>query len=152
MKKILSVIALTIASTSAFAANNAAAPLTPGLRVALTDCELLADDVVVSMSNGVIGSYNCVTAVPNRGVTVATCHTAGRTATRTERIPCSTAQTPPDGVPACSGAQAIEDGFNTQTAEGASIFVGRTSGGAIGPAELDGSECGTDTVAAKAAP
>lgn len=151
MKKILTAISLSIIASTTFAADNAAGPITTGQRIALTDCSLLADDVVISLSNGVIGSYNCVTAVPNRGVVVATCHTAGRTATRTERIPCTTTTPVPAGQVACAGGTSAEDGFNTQTAQGASIFIGRTSGGAIGPATLDGSACTTTTVGTKAA-
>ena len=144
MKNLIIGAALTaiLCSPSVFAA-----PLTTGQSVILTDCALLADDVNISLSNGVVAGYACVeTPLADRGVTVATCHETGRTASRTERIACSAAATPPDGVPACETEGVA---FNLQTATGASIYIGRTAGGSIGPAELDDSLCSSATVEAK---
>lgn len=147
MKKLLigAAIAATMCSSFAFAADDAAAPILSGNAVILSDCSLLADDVTPSLSNGVLGSYNCKTGL-NSTVLIATCHTNGRTASRTVETPCVVGANAANGEVECADPAVS---VNTATAEGAAIFVGSTSGGAIGPAALDGSVCDAAAVAAK---
>lgn len=147
MKKLLiaAAVATAMCSSFAFAADNAAAPIVSGGQIILSDCSLLADDVTLTLSNSVIGSYNCRTGL-NSTVRVATCHANGRTATRTVETPCVV------GADATAGEVECVDpnvSFNTASAQGAAIFVGSTAGGAIGPAALDGSVCDAAAVAAK---
>lgn len=114
--------------------------LTSGQQVILSDCSLLADDVTVSLSNRVIAGYFCRPAATGvtANITVASCHTAGRTATRTIETPCVDAATAVAGDTVCDGTGS---GVNIASSSGASIFVGRTAGGAIGPQALNDSVC-----------
>lgn len=146
MKKSIFTMAVLTAmyGSVAFAADNAAEALVSGQAVILTDCSLLADDVTPSLSNGVIGGYNCVTAT--NSVVVATCHQNGRTATRTVETPCVVGADEDEGEVECEDPEVA---FNTASNTGAAIFMGRTSGGAIGPLPLDGSVCNAAAIAGK---
>ncbi|WXL25073.1 hypothetical protein WG219_17460 [Ectopseudomonas mendocina] len=151
MKKIILGLGITAAMTSsfAFATNNAAEAIASGNRIVLTDCDLLSDDVTVNLSNGVLASYFCRLPVPGTPgeIVVATCHENGRTATRTVESVCTNATPVPEGQVACEDPDVP---FNTATAQGAAIFQGRTSGGAIGPTALDGQLCTAAGVATRA--
>lgn len=141
-------VAASLLSSVAFATNNAAEAITSGNRIVLTDCDLLADDVTLNLSNGVLANYFCRLPVPGTvgEIVVATCHENGRTATRTVETICTNANPVPTGQVACADP-AIP--FNTATAQGASIFQGRTSGGAVGPTALDGQLCTAAGVATR---
>ncbi|MEX6501680.1 hypothetical protein [Pseudomonas zhanjiangensis] len=126
-------------------ADNTQEILASGQQVILSDCSLLADDVTVSLSNRVQAGYFCRTgAGVVSNITIATCHTAGRTATRTVETPCvdtSGGVALQPGEVACDGTGS---GVNVASNQGAAIFVGRTGGGAIGPQPLNGSNCADD--------
>lgn len=146
MKKLFisAAIAAAMCSPFAFAADNAATSIASGNPVILSDCSLLADDVTPSLSNGVLAAYNCVTA--SNAVVVASCHENGRTATRTVETPCVV------GADADLGETECDDplvAFNTASNTGAAIYMGRTSGGSIGPDPLDGSVCSAAVVEGK---
>ncbi len=137
-------LAAAIFASGAFAADNTPELITSGDQVILSDCSLLADDVTLTLSTGVLGGYRCVVgaAGTTNNVRVATCHQNGRTASRTVETPCGTEA----GQDACTTPGT---NVNTSTNSGASIFIGRTSGGAIGPDTLDGSVCNTAGITGK---
>lgn len=113
-------------------------PLQSGTPIVLTDCPLLADDVTLTLSNGVLGVYNCVEAA--NSILVATCHTSGRVASRSVDVPCVNTLSTDPAVAATQTLCADPNvAFNRTTNSGASFFVGNTAGGAIGPLELGGS-------------
>lgn len=121
-------------SSQAFAVGTPIASNTP---IILTDCPLLADDVTLTLSNGVLGVYNCVAAA--NSVLVATCHSSGRVASRSVDVPCvNTLSTDP--AVAATQTQCTDPTVptNRTTNSGASFFVGNTAGGAIGPLPLGG--------------
>ncbi|WP_154067090.1 hypothetical protein [Pseudomonas sp. CC6-YY-74] len=150
MKKlILSVgILASFCASTAFATNNAAEAISSGNLIVLTDCDLLADDVTLNLSNGVLANYFCRLPVPGTPgeVVVATCHENGRTSTRTIESVCTNTTPVPAGQVACADPTIP---FNTATSQGASIFQGRTSGGSIGPTALDGAVCTAAGVATR---
>lgn len=124
-------------------ADNAIVLLSSGDQVITSDCTLLADDVTVTVSNSVMAGYFCRTGGANNDIVVASCHTAGRTATRTVETPCTRTTPVPTGEVACdnTGPGGATSSINVASAQGAAIFVGRTSGGSIGPQALNGSAC-----------
>lgn len=150
MKKIilsLGVVA-SVFTSSAFATDNAPEAIASGNRIVLTDCGLLADDVTLNLSNGVLANYFCRLPVPGTPgeIVVASCHENGRTATRTIESVCTNTVPVPAGQVACQNPAIA---FNTATAQGASIYQGRTSGGAVGPTALDGQLCTAAGVATR---
>jgi hypothetical protein len=150
MKKILISAAASIFlfSPFAFSADNAAEAIESTTPIVLTDCSLLQDDVTLTLSNGVLGAYNCVTAA--NSVLVATCHASGRSASRSIDIPCvNTFSADPDVAATQTICEDTTIAFNRQTASGAAIFLGNTAGGAIGPDELDESVCTAAALAGK---
>ena len=136
MKKIVASVALSLAAFSPFAFS-VGTPIESGSPIVLTDCALLADDVTITLSNGVLGVYNCVVAA--NSVLVGTCHANGRVASRSIDTPCvNTLSTDPD-IAATQQLCADPDvAFNRETQAGASFMVGNTAGGAIGPLPLGG--------------
>ena len=145
MKKITVGAAFLIAAfAQGVLADNAIQPLANGDQVILSDCSLLADDVTVSVSNGVLAGMFCRTgAGVVSDIVVATCHTAGRTASRTVETPCTRVTPLPPGQVACdnTGPGGATSSVNVATAQGAAIMVGQTSGGSIGPKPLNGTVC-----------
>lgn len=112
-------------------------PIQSNTPIILTDCALLADDVTLTLSNGVLGVYNCVAAA--NSILVATCHSAGRVSSRSVDVPCvNTLSTDP--AVAATQTQCTDPNVPTNrvTNSGASFFVGNTAGGAIGPQALGG--------------
>lgn len=131
-------VSLSLIAPATFAADNVSGAIGSGTRIVLTDCSLLQDDVTLTLSTGVLGSFKCSPATNT--VAVSTCHTAGRTASRSVDVPCVQTLT----VPAVAGevqCASATSNVNRSTSTGSAIFVGRTSGGAIGPLALDGSAC-----------
>lgn len=140
------VVSFSMLAPVAFAADNVSTPIASGTAIVLTDCSMLQDDVTLTLSTGVLGAYKCSPA--NNTIAVSTCHTAGRTASRSIDVPCvQTLSNPPVvGEVQCA---APNTSVNRSTATGAAIFVGRTSGGAIGPLPLDSSQCLQATINGK---
>jgi hypothetical protein len=150
MKKLIISAAASVFffSPFAFSADNAAGPIASNTPIVLTDCSLLQDDVTLTLSSGVLGAYNCVTAA--NSVLVATCHANGRTASRSIDIPCvNTLSSDPDVAATQTLCEDPNVAYNRQTEQGAAIFLGNTAGGAIGPDELDGSVCNAGALAGK---
>ena len=133
MKKIIGSVVLAALSITAMNAIAAPTAIVSNEPIAVADCELLAEDVRIALSSSVLAARNCVVA--NNAILMATCHTAGRKASRTIDVPCDADDA--TTAPVCEG----EGSFNRVTADGAAIFVGSTAGGQLGPAALDGSEC-----------
>ncbi|WP_343349103.1 hypothetical protein [Pseudomonas sediminis] len=126
---------------SAFAAET----IVSGNTVGAGECELLAEPVVVTLSNNVHGAYNCTRN--NNSITVATCHFAGSRKVGPER--CAVIGVNKDGDPvyndnSCSGT-GPEDVFNV-TNKG-KAYVGSTTGGSIAASSLD-DFCSDETVTA----
>lgn len=145
MKKIIASAvfsALAFASTGSIAAPQA---LVSNASIPAADCDILAEDVRIALSNSVLGAWNCVDA--QNSILMATCHTSGRKASRTIDVPCDADPATP--APLCDGSGGAGATFNRVTNSGVAIFVGSTGGGQLGPAPLDGSECNAGDLAAK---
>ncbi|MBG0843464.1 hypothetical protein [Ectopseudomonas toyotomiensis] len=140
------VVSFSLLAPVAYAADDVSTPLASGTRIVLTDCSMLQDDVTPSLSAGVLGAYKCTPATNT--IAVATCHTAGRTASRSIDVPCVQTLSDPavEGEVQCAAPNTT---VNRSTSTGAAIYVGRTSGGAIGPVALDGSQCLQATINGK---
>lgn len=104
-------------------------------------CSLLAEDVTITPSKNVLMAYECDTAVTS-SIDIAACHTAGRTTSRTELVPCDAdANT---ALPACQTPPA------TVNTTGANIYTANSNGGKVAPGTyVDGEKCTATTVAGK---
>lgn len=128
MKQVIAVALGLLASSSIYAAPSAITS-----PIEMDDCPLLAENVRVSLSNGVMGSFNCASFIQ-----VSTCSTAGRTTERTGLVPCDNDDT--TDTPACNA-----DGtMPTATVDGAYIYVATSNGGTVSPAPGDGFTCDRD--------
>jgi len=139
---------LAVSSPIVYAADGAATAISSNKPIVLTDCSLLQDDVTLTLSTGVVGAYKCSTATNT--IAVATCHSAGRSASRSIDVACvDTLSTDAEVAKTQTKCTVPGSGFNRSTSTGAAFYVGRTSGGAIGPVDLDGKKCDATNVAAK---
>lgn len=128
MKKIFA-SALFASSLCASVAFAAPTTITSGNTVASGECELLAEPVVVTLSNNVHGGYSCTKN--NNSITVATCHFAGSRKVGQER--CAVIGKDDQGAAvynddSCTGT-GPEDTFEIDNKGKA--FVGSTTGGSI---------------------
>lgn len=133
MKKIIAGI---FAASAFFASASFAAPtvITSGNAIGNAQCELLAENVVLTLSNNVHGAYNCTK--DNNSITVATCHFAGSRKVGEER--CVQTGTDAQGAPtyndpSCQGTTPT-DTFTVDNKGKA--FVGSATGGSIGATSL----------------
>lgn len=119
----------------------AATALTGGTTVTANNCTLLQDDLVIQLSTNVVGAYTCDTAGTPQAIYIATCHTSGRTASRTSTV------NVPDG---CGGTSTVQcTGTAASTVTGAVIPNASTLGGSMGMA-FPGVNCDTGGAAAAA--
>lgn len=147
MKKIIFSVTVC-ASMFAGAAFAAGTAISSGQLISTTNCTLLQDDVKLTLSNGVIGAYNCVANA--NSVLVSTCHTAGRIASRSVDTPCvKELSADADVAKTQVKCDNPDVAYNRKTSTGAAFYIGNTAGGAIGPATLDGSSCAADKVVGK---
>ncbi|MBF6617232.1 MAG: hypothetical protein ITG07_10970 [Candidimonas sp.] len=138
MKKIVLLAALMSASYGA-----AAAPIAG--EVTREACPLLAENVRLSLSNNILGSYNCLED-EDKGIYVATCSTAGRTAPRTMPGPCD--DDDDTAIPACNA-----DGVGPDIEyRGAFIYRASSNGGRVTPSDENTEPCTVASVEAGAAP
>lgn len=147
MKKIFAgfVIASSILASNAFAAPTV---ITSGGAIGNAQCELLAENVVLTLSNNVHGAYSCTKN--NNSITVATCHFAGSRKVGPERCVITGAKedgTPEYNDPSCQGT-GPENTF--QVDNKGKAFVGSTTGGSIGAKSL--TDFCSDTTASAALP
>ncbi len=128
-------VASSLFASFAFAAPTA---IESGNTVGSGECELLAEPVVVTLSNNVHGAYNCTRN--NNSITVATCHFAGSRKVGPERcaiIGNDTSTTPPTPIynnSSCTGT-GPENTFTVNNLGKA--FVGSTTGGSTAAVSLD---------------
>lgn len=133
MKKIF---AGFVIASGLFAGNASAAPtvITSGGAIGNAQCELLAENVVLTLSNNVHGAYNCTKN--NNSITVATCHFAGSRKVGPER--CVVTGSDQQGDPIYNNASCQGTGpTDTFLVDNkGKAFVGSTTGGSIGATSL----------------
>ncbi|MBC7201742.1 MAG: hypothetical protein H5U32_21285 [Pseudomonas balearica] len=143
MRKTLTTLALatSLFSGASFAAGTA---ITTGDRITNAECELLGENVTLTLSNNVHGAYSC--AKENNSISVATCHFAGSRKVGTERcvVIGQKDDKPVYNDESCTGATP-EDTFEVNNKGKA--FLGSSTGGSIGASSLAGF-CSDETVAA----
>jgi len=113
--------------------------------IQVPDCPLLAEDVRIPLSNGVVAARNCVGGAPN-SIRMAACHAAGRQGSRTVEVQCSNANPLPAGTPQCTNPATS---VNRVTSTGAAIVVGSTAGGQVAPLDLANFTCDAAGVTAR---
>jgi len=143
MRKILTTLTL---ATSMFAGASFAAGtnITTGDRITNAECELLGENVTLTLSNNVHGAYSC--EKDNNSITVATCHFAGSRKVGTER--CVVIGQDKEGEAIYNG-ESCEGATPTDTFEvdnKGKAFLGSSTGGSIGAKSLD-SFCSDESVA-----
>ncbi len=147
MKKINALLAFSALMASSLSAFAAPTPIASGALVPALDCPLLAEDVRIPLSTGVIASYNCEGA--GLAIRVAACHSNGRVGERTVEVPCrATGDTSQENaaLPVCAAPNTT---VNRVTNSGAAIMLGRTTGGQVGPTPIDGTTCTATGVASR---
>ena len=113
--------------------------MTGSTTITANACSLLQDDLRVQLSTNVVGGYTCDTAT-NNAIYLATCHTSGRTASRTSTV------SVPSG---CGGTSTVLcTGTAASTVTGAVVPSASTLGGSMAM-NFPGGTC--DTGGAKAA-
>lgn len=146
-KSITALIVAGLAGTSglAYAADNAVTAIQSGVYVENdnTGCSILRDRVTVNTSNGVTLVYNCLTA--SNKVNVGACHTAG--SAKPTQVDCA-AVGDNNGTPIYNGANCTAEGvaatpkMKTEI-EGRRGYTGSTTGGSVGAASLNSTDCTT---------
>ncbi|WP_152480900.1 hypothetical protein [Stutzerimonas frequens] len=127
IKNVFALLAGTVFSIGAIAADNTGTPFISGERITndAAGCSLLAEAVQINLSNGVYGSYACNTASNRIGV--ATCHPNGQKGAWTVDVlgPDPEWEDPGDG----STAPIIKTGEEQRT--GGRAYVVSTAGGRV---------------------
>lgn len=139
MKKLNGLALVALLSGVSFGALANPVAIAPGGLIAALDCPLLAEDVRIPLSTGVVAARNCTGA--GLAIRVAACHTSGRVGERTIEVPCRAASdtsTENAALPVCTTAGAT---VNRVTNSGAAIMRGLTTGGQVGPTPIDGALC-----------
>lgn len=140
MKKVYLVLAASV-----FSCVIQAAPQPIGGQVTLALCPLLAESVSLSLSNNVVGAYNCKEEpVAEKGIYVATCSTAGRTTPRSINAACNApnlTQDDPAYNASLEECDANGKGPVLENFRGAFIYEGSTSGGQIVPSPEANQKC-----------
>lgn len=134
-----------VGAVSAFQAYGQPVAIVSNQAIQAPDCPLLAEDVRIPLSQGVIGARNCASAGNPNAVLVAACHTAGRNGSRTIEVPCDNDANTAN-IPDCA---APNTSTNRVTNTGAAIIVGSTAGGQVGPQALANYSCDAATVAGR---
>lgn len=104
------------------------------------DCSLMNEDVKLALSSNVQGAYACDAASSPTGISVATCHTGGRTANRS--ITC-TATDVTNAVAGCDAAGTVV------TKGGPVVAVASSLAPSVGSTYPGTGTCGTDGATAK---
>ena len=101
MKKQIALVVgiLTFGSVFSGVVSAAGVALPADGKITKAACSLLAEDVTINPSKNVLMAYECDT-VTTSSIDVAACHTAGRTTSRTELVPCDALDSTPL-IPAC---------------------------------------------------
>lgn len=148
MKK-LALFAIAIS----FSYGASATPITSS-EVTQADCPLLAEGVRLSLSNAVVGAYNCNETPATKGIYVATCSTAGRTTPRTIELDCNPIGSKAGDPGFITGAATCDAEGNGEIVEfrGSFIYQASTRGGRVTPSQEANQECVAATVDAVAAP
>lgn len=142
MKKQIALTVAMFAAGSIFSGVvNAAGTALPADGQIITGvCALLAEDVTITPSKNVLMAYECEAATSS--IDIAACHTAGRTTSRSELVPCDADASTP--APACTTPPA-----KTNTS-GANIYIANSNGGRVQPATyVDEEKCTATSVAGK---
>ncbi|CAL95970.1 hypothetical protein [Azoarcus olearius] len=134
MKKISFLIAGLLISGVA-----SAVQLTTSGQVRMTDCALLNEDVQINVTSGVVAGVGCNA----RAIAITTCHTAGRTTSRTVNVCANT-----DGDPN-TGVGGNEDCTQTQTTTGPAVASATTLAGTVTP-QYPGGTCSAGTAETQA--
>lgn len=115
---------------------SAAGTVVSGGVIAQSSCDLISEDVSVSLSTGVVGAYDC--NPDTDAIKVATCHQNGQRASR--KITCvkvgeqdDANSTPIYNVSSCTAAGAEVDVTNSYAG-----YVASTAGGSLGTTNLGG--------------
>lgn len=144
MKKQIALVVGVLAFGSIFSGvvSAASAALPANGKITKAACSLLAEDVTINPSKNVLMAYDCDTTTTS-SIDVAACHTAGRTTSRTELVPCD-ADPLTTTIPACTTPPA------TTNTTGANIFTANSNGGKVQPgAFVDNEKCTATSVAGK---
>lgn len=133
---------VAFASLASGMANAAGTALPSTNKITKALCSLLAEDVTITPSKNVLMAYDCDTAT-TMSIDIAACHTAGRTTSRTELVPCD-ADPATTAIPACATPPAT---INTT---GANIYVANSNGGKVQPGTyVNNEKCDATSVAGK---
>lgn len=145
-KTITALIVAGLAGTSglAYAADNTVTTIQSGVYVEndATGCSILRDRVTVNTSNGVTLVYNCITA--DSKVNVGACHTSG--SAKPTQVDCAAVGSDAEGNPIYNGADCTAEGVAADPKqkteiEGRRGYTGSTTGGSVGAASLNATEC-----------
>lgn len=118
MKKITLLLVGLMASGAASAAS---VPMTSAsTSVGNATCTLLNENVAINLSNNVVGAVECLPT----GISIAACHTAGRTATRTQDVVTCVPATAPATGEVCTTAA-------NQSVTGATVAYATTAKGTV---------------------
>lgn len=124
MNKFNSMLVGLVGLTASGAAFAAYPDITGSTNVTMVDCDLLANDIVVMASGGVVGAMECDTT--NNVIAVSMCHTSGLTTERTVK-----GENPTDGN--CDdGFDLSSDGTScTKTTTGAGFPTATSAKGTV---------------------
>lgn len=137
MKKIILLLAGLVASGAA----SAAIPLNAGNNdVQMADCNLFASDIVVTLSQNVVGGMKCDEA--NNFVAVSVCHTRGLVSERSAVVTKNA-----EGDVICTVVAGTEDCVETVT--GSAFPTATTADGTVG-SQFPGNTCNATNVEAHA--
>jgi len=134
MKKITLLLVGLMASGAASAAS--VAMTTASTSVGNATCTLLNENVAINLSSNVVGAVECLPT----GISIAACHTAGRTASRTMDVTTCVPGATATDAEVCTTALA-------QAVSGAAVAYATTAKGTVAP-DYPGVACDAAAAAA----